>query len=83
MGNAVNDSSAPISQRFRNLDDYLAFLERTQAPVDGPWYREVQPGIYELQAGGNLHDDGAGGGAGAAQRTFTRKELEKKFGFAK
>ena len=47
----------PIHQRFKNLDEYLAFLERTQAPVDGPWYRQIRPGLYELQTGGNLRLD--------------------------
>jgi hypothetical protein len=75
----LNDPSAPISERFATLDDYLAFLERTQAPVDGPWYRQVRPGIYELQTAGNLHLDGAD----ARKQTFTREELERKFGFSK
>ena len=78
MGNSVNDTDIPISKRFRNLDDYLAFLERTQGPVDGPWYKEVSPGVYQLQTG-NLHLDGPGG----EKRTFTRQELEKKFGISK
>jgi len=75
----VTDPSAPISERFATLDDYLAYLERTQAPVDGPWYREVKPGIYELQTGGNLHLDGAS----PSRQTFTREELKRKFGFSR
>ena len=78
MGNTVNTNDIPINQRFGNLDEYLAFLESTQATVDGPWYRQVGPDVYELQSGGNLHDDAP---VGAAQRTFTRDELERKFGF--
>ena len=78
MGNDVTDSGLPISKRFRSLDDYLAHLEQTQGPVDGPWYKEVSPGIYELQTGGNLHLDVPSN----EKRTFTRKELEKKFGFS-
>jgi hypothetical protein len=38
MGNAVSDTNIPISKRFGSLDDYLAYLEATQGPVDGPWY---------------------------------------------
>ena len=78
MGNSVTDTDIPISKRFPNLDEYLAFLERTQGPVDGPWYKEVSPGVYQLQTG-NLHLDVPGG----EKRTFTRQELEKKFGFTK
>lgn len=78
MGNSVTDTNSPISKRFRNLDDYLAYLEQTQGPVDGPWYKEVSPGMYELQTG-NLHLDVPGD----EKRLFTRKELEQKFGFSK
>src|SRR5215217_4049473 len=78
--NPVNDANLPVNKRFRSLDEYLAYLERTQGPVDGPWYKEVSPGMYQLQTGGNLHLDVP---AGAEQRLFTRKELEQKFGFSK
>ena len=76
-GKNVTNQQVPINQRFSNLDEYLAHLERTQGPVDGPWYKEVRPGIYELQTG-NLHLDTPDGG----KRTFTRDELERKFGFS-
>ena len=75
-GKNVNNDQ-PINQRFRNLDEYLAHLERMEGPVGGPWYKQVRPGIYELQTG-NLHLDVPGG----EKRTFTRNELERKFGFA-
>ena len=78
MGNSVTDTNIPISKRFRTLDEYLAYLEETQGPVDGPWYKEVSPGMYQLQTG-NLHLDVPGG----EQRIFTRKQLEEKFGFSK
>jgi hypothetical protein len=81
MGNTVNDANSPINKRFRTLDEYLAFLEQTQAPVDGPWYKEVSPGMYQLQTGGNLHLDVPAGAT--EKRLFTRQELEKKFGFSK
>ena len=80
MGSAVSDTNLPINQRFRTLDDYLAFLQQTQGPVDGPWYKEVSPGMYQLQTG-NLHMDVPGGAD--EKRLFTRQELEKKFGFSK
>ena len=73
----VNEKQVPISRQFRSLDEYLAHLERMEAPVDGPWYKEVRPGIYELQPG-NLR---VLGGEGQKQ-TFTREELERKFGFS-
>ena len=56
MGNSVSKTDTPINQRFRDLDGYLAYLEQTQGPVDGPWYKEVSPGVYELQTG-NLRLD--------------------------
>jgi hypothetical protein len=70
----------PINQRFRSLDEYLAFLKRTQAPVDGAWYMEIRPGVYELQTG-NLRVLGSDEGQDAEKRVFTREELEKQFGF--
>jgi len=57
----------------------LAYLRQTQAPVDGPWYEEIRPGIYALRTAGNLKlDDGP-----PAERTYTREELERKYGFRK
>jgi hypothetical protein len=78
MGNSVTDTSLPINQRFRNLDEYLANLERLQGPVGGPWYKEISPGQYQLQTG-NLHLDVPS----HDKRNFTREELEKQFGFSK
>lgn len=80
MGNSVTDTSLPINQRFGSLDEYLAHLEKTSAPVDGPWYKQVGPDQYQLQTG-NLRVLGADDEE--AKRVFTRQELEKKFGFSK
>ena len=77
VGNNVAQPTTPINQRFRSLDAYLAHLELTQAPVDGPWYREIRPGVYELQTG-NLR---VLGDNGEMKRIFTREELEREFGF--
>jgi hypothetical protein len=77
-GDKVTDAQLPINQRFHSLDDYLAFLEKTQAPIDKPWYRQVRPGVYELQTG-NFRPLGAE----VPKRTFTREELERKFGFSR
>lgn len=73
---AMNNQNLPISGRFNDLEAYLDYLQRTQAPVDGPWYREVRPGVYELQTG-NLRLD-----TGEQQRIYTKAELEEKFGFS-
>ena len=67
----------PINRRFRDLDAYLAYLEK-QSHIDGAWYRQVRPGVYELQTGNLRLPDGA-----PRRRIFTREELEKKFGFAR
>lgn len=63
----------PFSQgrSFTSLDEYLAF-RRSRGAYDVPWYREIRPGVYELVA--RL-------GPGAQPQTFTREELERKFGF--
>lgn len=76
----MSETDPTISQRFRTLDEYLTHLELTQGPVDGPWYKQIGPDLYELQTG-NLKLDGP---AGAEQKKqFTRQELERKYGFAK
>jgi len=77
-GTSVTNDQVPINQRFRSLDEYLAHLEKMEKPVGGPWYAEVSPGVFQLQTG-NLHLDVPNN----EQRTFTREELERKFGFAK
>jgi len=66
-----------INQRFIDLDAYLGYLEK-RSHMDGPWYREVRPGVYELQTGNLRLPDGGG-----RKRIFTREELEKKFGFSR
>jgi hypothetical protein len=71
----MSDSGQPINQRFPNLDAYLAYLEK-RSHMDGPWYRRVRPGVYELQTGNLRRLD-----EGPRQRLFTREELERKFGF--
>ena len=75
-GEVATTQSQKPADRFRNLDEYLAFLERTQAPVDGAWYREVRPDVFVLQTG-NLRILGGN----PESREITREELERKFGF--
>ena len=79
QGNRVTDKQIPINQRFHTLDEYLAWLHKTAAPADRPWYKEIRPGVYEVQTAGNLHLDVPSN----EKRVFTRAELEKKFGFSK
>jgi hypothetical protein len=77
-GNRVSDNDVPINQRFRSLDEYLAYLQQYEGPIDRAWYKEISPGVYELQTGNYrplVGDD--------EQRVFTREELERKFGFRK
>ena len=50
-----------------------------QGPVDGPWYKQVSPGVYELQTGNFRPLDGDSG----RKRRFTREELMQKFGFTR
>jgi hypothetical protein len=76
--NDVTDAAIPISKRFATLDDYLLHLEQVDGPIDRPWYKEVRPGVYELQTG-NLRRIGVDN----EKRTFTRDELKAKFGFTR
>jgi hypothetical protein len=80
VGNEVSETSRPVTERFRTLDEYLDHLELTQGPVDGPWYKKIGPDLYELQTG-NLKLDAPQGAD--QKRLFTRQELEKKFGFSR
>lgn len=82
MGNAVSDTNLPINKRFATLDDYLAWLRQTQAPVDGPWYEEIRPGVYQLRTG-NLRVLGPEGDETPPGQTFSRAQLMKQFGFSK
>ena len=55
---------------FCSLDDYLAHL-RQQGAIDLPWWREIQPGVYERVVRM----------PGAERQTATRAELMQRFGF--
>ena len=81
-GSADQPADAPINRRFKSLDDYLAWLRQTQEPVDGSWYEEIRPGIYQLRTG-NLRVLGPSGDETPPGQTFTRADLEKKFGFSR
>ena len=78
-GNSVDPNETSVSKKFRNLDEYLLHLQNVQGPVDGPWYREIRPGVYKLQTGNLELDETVPG----PKLIYTREELERKFGFRK
>lgn len=83
--NSSEDMPAPpggeaVNKRFAGLDAYLAWLRKTQAPVDGPWYEEIRPGVYQLRTG-NLRILGAEGEETPRDQTFSRAQLMQKFDF--
>lgn len=69
------DAELPYSrgQTFESLDAYLAYLRQYNGPIDLPWWREVSPGLYELQVSM----------PGAARERVTRAELMVRFGFTR
>jgi hypothetical protein len=77
IGNSVDSNETAISRQFKTLDEYLLHLQMIQGPVDGPWYKEISPGVFQLQTGNLRLDDGVAG----PKTIFTREELERKFGF--
>ncbi len=55
---------------FRCLDDYLAHLQQ-QGAIDLPWWREIQPGVYEHVVRMPNRE----------RERATRAELMQRFGF--
>ena len=74
-GAAVTHDRRPIRERFRDLDAYLAHLQK-RSHLDGPWYREIRPGLYEYVTSLRLEEP-------AAPKTYTREELMRKYGFTR
>ena len=68
----VADLPFSRGKTFTSLDEYLAHLKEGGA-VDLPWWREVQPGVYEYVTNRT----------GAERKTATREELMERFGFAR
>lgn len=60
-------------QIFHTLDEYLSHLER-QGAIDLPWWREVEPGVYERVVRGM---------PGRRPERATRAELMRRFGFSR
>ena len=74
-GDSVASLPYARGQTFRALDDYLAHLER-QGAMDLPWWREVEPGVYELVTSFRPLD-------GGAPERATRAELMRRYGFTR
>lgn len=62
---------------FGSLDEYLAYL-RQGAAMDKPWYKEIRPGVFQLQRSGNFRPLG---GDVAENEPVTREELARRLGF--
>lgn len=60
-----------MGRRFRTLDEYLVHLKCRAAPIDLPWWREIEPGVYRYETTK----------PGAPKEIATRAELIKRFGF--
>ena len=60
---------------FQSLDDYLAYLERTNPTVDLPYWRKVGPDTYQWTA---VRMPRAPAGEIA-----TREELMRRYGFSR
>ena len=80
----VHNETLPPNQRFASLDRYLFYLRTQVAPTDGAWYKEIRPGVYELQTGNarRLRDLGEAPPA-AEKKIYTRAELMKLLGFSR
>lgn len=67
----VADLPFAMGRRFRTLDEYLVHLKCRAAPIDLPWWREIDPGVYRYETTK----------PGAPKQVATRAELMKRFGF--
>jgi len=68
---ALPDLPFSRGHSFANLEAYLAYLERTNGPIDLPWWREIRPGVFQQVI--RMTD--------ARPETATRDELNRRFGF--
>jgi len=62
-----------MGKKFASLDAYLTHLKCFAGPIDKPWWKEIQPGVYE-------HVKTA---TNAKREIATRAELMKRFGFSR
>lgn len=72
-GSGVSGLPHSDGKSFATLDQYLAHLKAYAAPIGRPWYREIRPGVFEIQRG-SLRN-------GTTPPVYTREELERRFGF--
>lgn len=56
---------------FDTLDEYLAYLEQYNGPIDLPYWRKVKPDLYQEVS--SMPE--------AEPKTATRAELMERFGF--
>jgi hypothetical protein len=70
----VRNLPSSFGRSFTSLDEYLEHLRLYAGPVDQPWYREIRPGVYELETTMTPR---------SAPRTFTRAQLMREFGFTR
>ena len=73
VGAAETLPNRPFSRgrSFASLDEYLAYLEQANGPIDLPWWREIRPGVFQKVIRMT----------GADPETATRDELIRRFGF--
>lgn len=67
----VSNLPFAMGRRFHTLDEYLVHLKCRAAPIDLPWWREIEPGVYRYETTK----------PGATKQLATRAELMKRFGF--
>lgn len=72
----------PVNRKFATLDEYLAWLRETQAPVGKPYYEEIRPGFYQLRTG-NLRILPVDGTPAPSEEILSRAQLMKRFGFSR
>lgn len=74
-GGVVSDLPYSRGKSFRTLDEYLAYLDRMNGPIDLPYWRRIGPDLYEYAV--------RMPGSDAEPERATRAELMERFGFAR
>jgi hypothetical protein len=70
----IADLPFAMGRRFATLDAYLTHLECLAQPVDLPWWKEIEPGIYKhMTTATNAPPN----------EVATRAELMRRFGFSR
>lgn len=71
----IADLPFAMGRRFATLDAYLAHLECLAQPVDLPWWKEIEPGVYKHMTTAT--------NATPPKEVATRAELMRRFGFSR